>query len=191
MSILLTILLTTLAAALAIALVLLRPQPASAHCDTLDGPTATDGQLALETGDLNHALKWIQPEGEAAASVERRGDAGRPAHHGQDEAKIEELKVIELAEFTAFAGFLTKLQAHSLLDSTSVLFGSNLGNASAHQTANLPLILAGGGYKHGRHIAINKDQHVFSNLFVSLAQRMGVETDQFGFSTSTLDINQA
>jgi hypothetical protein len=113
------------------------------------------------------------------------------SHHGQDEAKIEELKVIELAEFTAFAGFLTKLQAQSLLDSTSVLFGSNLGNASAHQTANLPLILAGGGYKHGRHIAINKDQHVFSNLFVSLAQRMGVETDQFGFSTSTLDINQA
>jgi hypothetical protein len=113
------------------------------------------------------------------------------SHHGQDEARIEELKVIELAEFTAFAGFLTKLQAHSLLDSTSVLFGSNLGNASAHQTANLPLILAGGGYKHGRHIAINKDQHVFSNLFVSLAQRMGVETDQFGFSTSTLDINQA
>ncbi len=113
------------------------------------------------------------------------------SHHGQDEAKIEELKVIELAEFTAFAGFLTKLQAQSLLDSTSVLFGSNLGNASAHQTANLPLILAGGGYKHGRHIAINKDQHVFSNLFVSLAQRMGVETDHFGFSTSTLDINQA
>ena len=113
------------------------------------------------------------------------------SHHGQDEAKIEELKVIELAEFSAFAGFLAKLQAQSLLDSTSVLFGSNLGNASAHQTANLPLILAGGGYKHGRHIAINKDQHVFSNLFVSLAQRMGVETDQFGFSTSTLDINQA
>lgn len=113
------------------------------------------------------------------------------SHHGQDEAKIEELKVIELAEFTAFASFLAKLKAQSLLDSTSVLFGSNLGNASAHQTANLPLILAGGGYKHGRHIAINKDQHVFSNLFVSLAQRMGVETDQFGFSTSTLDINQA
>ena len=113
------------------------------------------------------------------------------SHHGQDEAKIEELKVIELAEFTAFASFLTKLKAQSLFDSTSVLFGSNLGNASAHQTANLPLILAGGGYKHGRHIAINKDQHVFSNLFVSLAQRMGVETDHFGFSTSTLDINQA
>jgi len=113
------------------------------------------------------------------------------SHHGQDAAKIEELKVIELAEFTAFAAFLTKLKSTGLLDTTAVLFGSNLGNASAHSTANLPLVLAGGGYKHGRHIAIEKDKHVFSNLFVSLAQRMGVETGQFGFSTGVLDLNQA
>jgi len=118
------------------------------------------------------------------------------SHHGQDPAKIEELKVIEKAEFTAFADFLTKLKTtqengRPLLDATSVLFGSNLGNASAHQTANLPLILAGGGFQHGRHIAVDKDKHVFSNLFVSLAQRMGVETDKFGFSTGVLDINQA
>jgi hypothetical protein len=113
------------------------------------------------------------------------------SHHGQDTAKIEELKVIEKAEFTALASFLTQMKASSLLDSTAVLFGSNLGNASAHSTANLPVLLAGGGYKHGRHIAIEKDKHVFSNLFVSLAQRMGVETGQFGFSTGVLDINQA
>jgi hypothetical protein len=118
------------------------------------------------------------------------------SHHGQDPAKIEELKVIELAEFAAFAGFLAKLkqtQDHGrpLLDTTSVMFGSNLGNASAHSTANLPLILAGGGFRHGRHVAVDKDKHVFSNLFVALAQRMGVETERFGFSTGVLDINQA
>ncbi|HRJ08594.1 MAG TPA: DUF1552 domain-containing protein [Prosthecobacter sp.] len=118
------------------------------------------------------------------------------SHHGQDPAKIEELKVIELAEFTAFADFLAKLKqtresGRPLLDSTAVLFGSNLGNASSHSTANLPLVLAGGGFKHGRHLAIEKDKHVFSNLFVSLAQRMGVETDRFGHSTGVLDINQA
>ena len=113
------------------------------------------------------------------------------SHHGQDPAKIEELKVIERAEFTAFANFLTKLKTAALLDSTSVIFGSNLGNASAHNTANIPLVLAGGGFKHGRHIAIDKEKHVFSNLFVSLAQRMGVEADKFGFSTGVLDINQA
>jgi len=118
------------------------------------------------------------------------------SHHGQDPAKIEELKVIELAEFTAFADFLAKLKqtregGRPLLDSTAVLFGSNLGNASSPSTANLPLVLAGGGFKHGRHLAIEKDKHVFSNLFVSLAQRMGVETDRFGHSTGVLEINQA
>lgn len=113
------------------------------------------------------------------------------SHHGQDPAKIEELEIIEKAEFTAFAGFITKLKAASLLDTTAVIFGSNLGNASSHSTVNIPLVLAGGGYKHGRHIAIDKEKHVFSNLFVSLAQRMGVETDKFGFSTGVLDINQA
>ncbi|MEZ5384025.1 MAG: DUF1552 domain-containing protein [Prosthecobacter sp.] len=118
------------------------------------------------------------------------------SHHGQDPAKIDELKIIEKAEFTAFADFLARLRAtrengSSLLDGTSVLFGSNLGNASAHQTVNLPIILAGGGFKHGRHIAIDKEKHVFSNLFVSLAQRMGVEVGKFGFSTGVLDINQA
>lgn len=118
------------------------------------------------------------------------------SHHGQDPAKIEELKVIEKAEFTAFAEFLRKLKqtqdsGRPLLDATAVMFGSNLGNASAHNTANLPLVLAGGGYRHGRHIAVTKEKHVFSNLFVSLAQRMGVEADKFGFSTGVLDINQA
>lgn len=118
------------------------------------------------------------------------------SHHGQDEAKIEELKVIELAEFTVFAEFLEKLRStqdngRPLLDTTAVLFGSNLGNASAHSTANLPLILAGGGYKHGRHVALDPQKQVFSNLFVSLAQWMGVEVDSFGYSTGVFDINQA
>jgi hypothetical protein len=120
-----------------------------------------------------------------------RNDWHNLSHHGQDAAKIEELKVIEKAEFTALAGFLAKMKAASLLESTAVLFGSNLGNASSHSTVNLPLLLAGGGYRHGRHMAIDKDKHVFSNLLVSLAQRMGVETDRFGFSTGVLDINQA
>jgi hypothetical protein len=118
------------------------------------------------------------------------------SHHGLDPAKIDELKVIEVAEFRALSDFLSKLKGvqengRSLLDSTAVLFGSNLGNASAHDTKNLPLVLAGGGYKHGRHVAVDPQKQVFSNLFVSLAQRMGVESDKFGFSTGTLDLSAA
>ncbi len=116
------------------------------------------------------------------------------SHHGQDPAKIEELKIIEVAEFRALAAFLTKLKGVQengapLLSNTAVLFGSNLGNASAHDTKNLPLLLAGGGFKHGRHVAVDPQKQVFSNLFVTLAQRMGLETAKFGFSTGTLDLS--
>ena len=112
------------------------------------------------------------------------------SHHGKDPAKIEELKLIEAAEFKAFNRFLTKLSSviengKSLLDHTAILYGSNLGNASAHDWHNLPTIVAGGGFKHGSYVAHDKDNNTpLANLFVTLAQRMGVETDRFGSSTA-------
>lgn len=111
------------------------------------------------------------------------------SHHGKDPKKIDELKIIEEAEFDVFGEFLTKLEAvkengQSLLDRTSVLFGSNLGNASSHDWRNLPIILAGGGYKHGGYVAHDaEDNTPLSNLFVTLLQQMGVQTDSFGTST--------
>lgn len=112
------------------------------------------------------------------------------SHHGKDEAKIEELQRIEEAEFIEFNRFLTKLkgldeQGRTLLDHTAVLFGSNLGNASSHDWHNLPIILAGGGYRHGQYVAHDaQDNTPFANMFVSLAQRMGLEVDAFGSSTA-------
>ena len=112
------------------------------------------------------------------------------SHHGKDPAKIDELKIIEEAEFVAFNEFLSKLRSieengRSLLDHTAVLFGSNLGNASSHDWHNLPIIVAGGGYRHGAYFAHDPtDNTPLANLFVSLAQDMGVEIDQFGSSTA-------
>lgn len=112
------------------------------------------------------------------------------SHHGRDETKIAELKLIEEAQLAEFNRFLGKLSAfqeggESLLTRTAVLFGSNLGNASSHNCTNLPIIVAGGGYRHGSYLAHDKDNNTpLSNLFVSLAQRMGVEADSFGSSTS-------
>lgn len=113
------------------------------------------------------------------------------SHHGKDEKKIEELRIIEEAEFVAFNEFLTRMKGikdgeGNLLDHTSVLFGSNLGNASSHSWKNLPIILAGGGFKHGAHVVHDaKDNTPLANLFVPLAQRMGVETESFGFSNKS------
>lgn len=114
------------------------------------------------------------------------------SHHGQDPARIAQLKIIESGILSTFSDLLTQLgmkstQETRLLDHTAVLFGSNLGNANAHDPTNLPIILAGGGYKHGRYIAYNKDRNTpLSNLFVSLLQRMGVETDSFATSNGAL-----
>ncbi|MCX7411773.1 MAG: DUF1552 domain-containing protein [Planctomycetales bacterium] len=112
------------------------------------------------------------------------------SHHGKDPEKIDELKVIEEAEFAAFNDFLTKLKGleengRSLLDHTAVLFGSNLGNASSHDAHNIPILVAGGGYKHGQHLAHDQKHNTpLSNLLVSIAQHMGVEIDKFGTSTA-------
>ena len=113
------------------------------------------------------------------------------SHHGRDEDKIGELARIEAAEFEVFSEFLTKLKkvkegGGHLLDHTAILFGSNLGNASSHSWRNLPILLAGGGYKHGHHVAHDPNNNTpFANLFVPLAQRMGVETEKFGSSTAS------
>jgi len=111
------------------------------------------------------------------------------SHHGKEESKIEELSKIEAAEFQVFGEFLTKLKGVQepdghLLDHTTILFGSNLGNASSHSWRNLPILLAGGGYKHGHHVAHNSENNTpLANLFVPLAQRMGLDINSFGSST--------
>ena len=113
------------------------------------------------------------------------------SHHGKEEAKIEELSKVESAEFGVFSEFLQKMkdikeEGGHLLDHTAVLFGSNLGNASSHSWRNLPILLAGGGYKHGHHVAHDPDNNTpFANLFVPLAQRMGLEIEKFGSSTKS------
>ncbi len=115
------------------------------------------------------------------------------SHHGNDPKKIEQLKLIEKAEMKALRDFLADLDATrdgdgSLLDSTQVLVGSNLGDASWHGTYNLPIILAGGGWKHGRHVAGDpKNNTPLGKLFVSMLQRFGMETDAFGSGEGTID----
>ena len=117
------------------------------------------------------------------------------SHHGQDPEKIRQLELIESAEFLAFGELMKSLKEKDesggrLIDSTSVVFGSNLGNANAHDWHNLPILLAGGGFKHGRHVAFDKDNNTpFANLFLTLLQRQGIEVDRFGSSSGTLELS--
>jgi hypothetical protein len=114
------------------------------------------------------------------------------SHHGQDPAKIAQLRIVETEKLKVFSELLDKLKqtkedGASLLDRTSVFLGSNLGNASNHSCKNLPVLLAGGGFKHGNHLAFDlKKSPPLSNLYVTLLQRLGIEVDKFGSSTGTL-----
>jgi hypothetical protein len=114
------------------------------------------------------------------------------SHHGQDLGKLDQLKIVELEKLKQLRDLLAKLKGTgeggaSLLDSTLVLFGSNLGNASSHSCRNLPILLAGGGLAHGRHLAFNPAQPPpLSNLYVTMLQQLGLEVDRFGSSTGTL-----
>lgn len=114
------------------------------------------------------------------------------SHHGKDPAKLKQLKIVESSVVNEFGSFLRKLnesqqETDSLLDSTMVLFGSNLGNASSHDTKNMPMLLAGGGFKHGQHLAFDRsNNHPLPNLFVSMLQRLGIEVESFATGTQPL-----
>ncbi|MBM4068912.1 MAG: DUF1552 domain-containing protein [Planctomycetes bacterium] len=114
------------------------------------------------------------------------------SHHGQDAGKIAQLRTVELEKLRTFRAFLAKLketreQGETLLDRTMVFFSSNLGNASSHSTRNLPVIFAGGGFRHGQHLAFNPNSPPpLCNLYVSMLQRLGIEAERFGSSTGTL-----
>jgi hypothetical protein len=114
------------------------------------------------------------------------------SHHGKDPGKLEQLKIVEVETMKTVRDLLAKLQQSqddgaSLLDRTTVFLGSNLGDGSSHSTRNLPVLLAGGGFRHGQHLRVDpRTQPPLCNLYVSMLQRMGIETDKFGPSTGTL-----
>lgn len=114
------------------------------------------------------------------------------SHHGQSEKKLRQLEAADRQNMVVLNKLMTNLASKSedgqrLLDRTMVLYGSNMGEANIHDNTNLPIILAGGGFKHGQHIAFSRNHNTpLCNLFVTMLQRLGVETDSFGSSTGAL-----
>jgi hypothetical protein len=114
------------------------------------------------------------------------------SHHGQDPSKLAELRIIEVQQMQLLAELLAKLkgtkeEGGTLLDRTIVLFGSNLGNASSHDNKNLPIIVAGGGFRHGQHLAFDpKKNPPLCNLYVQFLRRLGADVNSFGSSNGAI-----
>jgi hypothetical protein len=150
-------------------------------------------RLALETDSTR-----VITVAESLASITPRTIPGvqsnthELSHHGNRPAKLAELRRIEEAQFQQLARFLAELRAakeggRTLLERTAVLYGTNMGSANSHSNDNLPVLLAGGGFKHAGHLAFDrKKNYPLTNLHVSLLQRIGVEAGQFSSGTSTM-----
>jgi len=114
------------------------------------------------------------------------------SHHAKSDAKIAQLKTIDEWHMRLLANLLTDLKnvredGDTLLDRTMVLYGSNLGNADTHVTTNLPTIFAGGGFRHGQHLAFDTARNYpLPNLFVSMLQRMGIDEGNFASATGAM-----
>ncbi|MEM7697013.1 MAG: DUF1552 domain-containing protein [Verrucomicrobiota bacterium] len=115
------------------------------------------------------------------------------SHHNGDPDKMRQLALVEKEQMERFCKLLDKLKSteedgESLLNRSQVMLGSIFGNANHHDTRNMPIVLAGGGFDHGQHLAFDpKDNEPTCNLFLSMLEKAGVSgVDSFGSSTGTL-----
>lgn len=114
------------------------------------------------------------------------------SHHGRSKEKLAQLKSIDQWHMKLLADLFAHLasvqeEGEPLLDRTMILYGSNLGNANTHVTTNMPILFAGGGFRHGQHLAFDTaHNYPLPNLFVSMLQRMGLEADRFASSTGSM-----
>ncbi len=148
--------------------------------------------LALTTDTTRLITLFIKLDGFSTHIPGVATDAHGLSHHVGREDKLEELKNLEIAQFKQLAGLFKRLHStidgdSNLLERTQVLYGSNLGNGNNHDNKNLPIILAGGGFKHGQHLAFDRENNYpLANLYVTMLQRLGLETDKFSSSKSTM-----
>jgi hypothetical protein len=152
-------------------------------------------RLAFETDSTRFVALLLDSVNSPAITVDGQAtDDGyhNLSHHGKKPEKLAQLERIDRAHMRLLAGLFSELKARTedggtLLDRTMILYGSNLGNANTHVTTNLPVLFAGGGFRHGQHLAFDREwNYPLPNLFVSVLQRMGLEEDRFASGQATM-----
>jgi hypothetical protein len=181
-----------------------KPKPRSEAPENLDDPKAymekvrlmyDMARLAFETDSTRAITLLLDSVNSPAIEVEGTKITDgyhNLSHHGKNDAKKKQLEAIDQWHMRLLDELFTQLKeagegADTLLDRTMVVYGSNLGNANTHVTTNLPVLMAGGGFRHGSHLAFDtQNNYPLPNLFVSMLQRMGLPVDRFATSTGTM-----
>ena len=192
-----------------------RPKPKAPGPPPVDITTPGEQAKKLQLMfDMIHLA--LSTDSTRAITIKTFGDHHDLSHHGKEAVKLAACRQVEIELLKAYASLLTKLKASkegegdTLLNNTMVLLTSNLMDGNSHSTYNLPAVLAGGGFKHGQHLAFNQlfiermnkettpggDKlpipntapipTPLCNLYVSMLQRAGIESHTFGSGVSTL-----
>jgi hypothetical protein len=180
-----------------------KPKPVVDAPIPTDITTFTDGikqhrsifdvmKLALST-DSTRIISLGIHMGSTRQNIDSVNDGTHPlSHHGNDPEKMVQLRIIEELQLKEVGLFLdglheVKERSGTLLDNTMVMFGSNMGSANSHSNVNLPTFLAGGGFKHGQHLAFDtNNNYPLTNLYVSMLQRLGLDVDSFSSGSSRM-----
>lgn len=148
-------------------------------------------QLALETDSTRLVTVIVQDAGSTHLVPNGEGHHVL-THHGNRPEQLAKLKSLEEGQLRVLSELLTGLrtkeeQGSTLLDRTMVLSGAGMGNANAHSNTNLPVMLIGGGFRQGQNLVFDKKKNMpLANLYVSMLQRLGIETDKFSSGTTTM-----
>ena len=184
-----------------------RPRPATDHAHPED---IHDRKLFFEKFDLMLSMAQLALESDSTRIVTLMVDAfATPvfqlhknqnttdgyhnlSHHGQSPAKLSQLEDADRQQMSLLRRVMQnfadrRVEDQRLLDQTMILFGSNMGNSNTHDNRNLPVLLAGGGFRHGQHLAFDRENNQpLCNLYVSLLQQLGCGTSRFASSTGLL-----
>jgi hypothetical protein len=152
-------------------------------------------RLAFETDSTRFVALLLDSVNSPAITVDNQPTPDgyhNLSHHGKNPDKLSQLERIDRAHMKLLAQLFGDLKSRAeggetLLDRTMILYGSNMGNANTHVTTNLPVLFAGGGFKHGQHLAFDRDwNYPLPNLFVSVLHRLGIEENRFASGTTTM-----
>ncbi|MDG2131059.1 MAG: DUF1552 domain-containing protein [Fuerstiella sp.] len=145
-------------------------------------------RLALETDSTRFVSYHVGGSGGVVSIPGVAEGYHTLSYHGLDEDK---LALVEAEIIKTFGRLLRDMNltgdsGTSLVNNTSVLLTSTLGNASSHDNRNMPVVPAGGRFKHGQHLAFDRRRdHPLPNVFVNLLQQVGLQEDRFASNTGT------
>jgi len=158
-----------------------------------------DLQLLAFQSDLTRVISFMLSKEQSARPYPQIGvpEAHHPlSHHNDVPELVARMSKINRYHTELFSKYLAKLRATpdgegSLLDHTTVLYGSGISNSTRHSGDNLPILLVGGGagtLRGGRHL-VYTDKPSMANLLVTLMDKLDVPVERLGGSTGKLQID--